>query len=239
MVSARGSFSNAPLYYSVNVGGFANLLIALKGPRYASIRVILASTGTVYGGLRAEDVSEDAFLQPIGPYAETKIAAERLLATEIEHGGLGSGTALRMFGMSGCFQRFVDRDSERMLPKLMRVAAGRAPFFQVNGDGSAVREILDIRDFVVACEQCIDNSDLQYDVVNIGGGARMSVKDAVTLVRNASGRDLDVRFGAEAAEQKITTANITRARDMLGWKPSRLDPERMISDAWQAFISGE
>jgi len=239
LTSARQSFDDPALYYSVNVGGFANLLLAAKTTHLASSRVIAISSGAVYGGELTTSASEETVPRPIGPYAETKFATERLLMHEVARGSIASGTTLRVFGISGSINGFVDREPSRLLPSLMLAATGRKSLFRVNGDGSAIREFLDIRDFVVACERAIAVNELEHSAINIGGGISLSIRDAISLVQLVSGREILTVYGNEVNEQRVITANNSRALSELGWKPTKLDPLEIVGNAWHAFCHAE
>jgi UDP-glucose 4-epimerase len=113
----------APLdYWRTNVGGTLTLLDGLTSARTG--RIVLASTCTVYGE-QATPINETAHIGPSSPYATCKLAADHA-AADLAAAGVIGAISLRAFNVAGALPGHVDRDTTRLIPKVLAVQQGRA-----------------------------------------------------------------------------------------------------------------
>src|SRR5437667_59783 len=126
------SVAHPQMYFTNNVTGGQVLLDAAVGA--AVRRVILSSSGAVYGHPPVIPIPEDAPRAPVNPYGETKLAFERLLADYATRHGVGS-ISLRYFNAAGATARHgEDHDPEtHLIPTVLQVALGRRPAVEVYG----------------------------------------------------------------------------------------------------------
>ncbi|GAB2829277.1 UDP-glucose 4-epimerase GalE [Lentzea nigeriaca] len=219
----RESFEDPLSYYSVNVGGTLNLLEALQGRPF-----LLASTAGVY---RPSDLplTEESLREPSSPYAASKAAAEDLVAWAARSGRIGA-TTLRLFNVAGGG----DTDTTRVITRAVAAAAGTVPGMEVYGDGTSVRDFVNVRDvaaaFVVALEDCTVGESAVYNV----GATPASVRDVLGAVEEVSGRSVDVTWRpAHPGEVRFQQADVSRLH-ALGWKPSHSSLTEIVSDQWLA-----
>ncbi|GGU22261.1 UDP-glucose 4-epimerase GalE [Lentzea flava] len=219
----RESFEDPLSYYAVNVGGTLNLLQALEGQRF-----LLASTAGVY---RPSDLplTEESPREPSSPYAASKAAAEDLVAWAARSGRIGA-TTLRLFNVAGGG----DTDTTRVITRAVAAAAGAVPGMEVYGDGTAVRDFVNVRDvasaFVVALEACAVGESAVYNV----GATPASVRDVLGAVEEVSGRSVDVTWRpAHPGEVRFQRADVSRLQ-ALGWKPCHSSLHEIVSDQWLA-----
>src|ERR1700730_15300253 len=158
LTNGRESLERPLPYFDVNVGGTIALLQALDEVRVTAgswVRLVFASTQAVYGSSEETPITEDRMPPPTNAYGASKLAAERLIAYHAATGALGA-MSLRCFNVAGAMGSRGDRDLTRVIPRALAVAAGDAPFFPLNGDGSAVREFVHVADvadaFLLALE---------------------------------------------------------------------------------------
>jgi len=217
----RESFEDPLAYYDVNVTGTLRLL------RAAAPRFVLASTAGVYGAPRHPVIAEDHPRAPANPYAATKAAAEDALAWTARAGGVAA-VSLRLFNVAGGG----DRDETRVVTRACAVAAGRVPFLDVYGDGSAVRDFVHVRDaaraFVLALESAAPGRHEAYNV----GATPASVAEVVAAAERVTGRPVAVRrrpaHPGETPELRADTAKL-RA---LGWRPRESALDDLVRDQW-------
>jgi UDP-glucose 4-epimerase len=236
----RESFSDPIGYYDTNLSGTVNLLRGLAEATRRSgepARLVFASTVMVYGPSNGQPIDEQHEAAPMSPYGASKLACEQLLAYQAATGALGA-ISLRVFAAAGAVVGHSDRDLDRLIPKALAVARGQAPYFDVNGDGSAVREFTHIADVAEAYLQALEAvKPGKHEVYNIGTGSGVTVREILAMVEEVTGRSIPVRHRPAQPEPAALIADSRRARDLLSWQPTRSSLRQIITDAWQAEVS--
>jgi len=178
----------------------------------AGIRVVFASSSSVYGDAETYPTPEDVVPQPISPYGITKLACEQL-AVAIERARGLEAVVLRYFTVYGPRQR------PDMAFTAMLEALARGERFRLFGDGSAARSFTYVADAVTATIAAMGRGR-RGETYNVGGGEEATMNEAIALVEEVSGRRLDVeRVEAAAGDVKRTKADVSRAVADLGWVP--------------------
>jgi UDP-glucuronate 4-epimerase len=176
------------------------------------IRMVFASSSSIYGDALSYPTAEDTGPAPISPYGVTKLATEHLIGAYIRDFGLRC-TALRYFTVYGPRQR-PDMAFQRIVEALV---AGRE--FEVYGDGSQSRDFTYVSDAVSATIAAMEAGP-DARTYNVGGGSEASLRDVVATVEELSGRSLRIRYGDRAAgDVRRTLADTTRIRNELAWEP--------------------
>jgi UDP-glucuronate 4-epimerase len=193
----------------------------------AGVRVVFASSSSVYGEAERYPTSEDAAPAPLSPYGITKLACEQLA-----HAFAGSFdldvVVLRYFNAFGPRQR-PDMAFTRIATAL---AEGRP--FELYGDGLQTRGFTYVGDVVSATEAAMRGGDGTY---NVGGGAEASMLDAIAILERLAGRPLEVVSGPPVpGDQRRTSADTTRIRAELGWEP-KVSLEDGLRAQWE-WVSG-
>lgn len=202
-------------YNEVNVGGTVALLTAVRDVGVP--RVVLASSGSVYGNQPAQPVHEQMQPSPQSPYAITKIAAEHYLFT------LGrlyacQAVALRVFNAYGPGQRIPPAHAPVVPLFLKRALTGGS--LVVHGNGSQTRDFVHIDDVVQALAAAATIPDAAGQVINIGSGLETSVRDLARVVGVVAGRPPSIIYN-ESQSQGVArlVADISLARALLGYAP--------------------
>jgi len=235
LTHARASVEHPTRYYRANVTGTLNLLDAMTESRQGPVsRIVLASTCQVYGAPELQPISEDADVRYINPYAASKVAAEQLLGWQAATGAVGA-TTLRIFNAAGAAAGHGDLDPSRIIPKAVAVALGSAPQVNVNGDGTAIRDFVDVKDvaraFVLALHASEPGGHAIYNV----GAAPASVLDVIAAVERVTGRSVRVQHQpAHRAEAPTLTADTSRIRAALGWRAESSALDRIVHGQWSA-----
>jgi len=234
----RQSFAEPVRNFRVNVAGTLNLLDAMSAEAQRSgrkLRLVFASTGAVYGTPETQPITELQGPMPSSPYAASKLAAEIAIGYQAALGGIGAVT-LRTFNVAGAVDGQGDTDTSRIIPKTLMVAAGQADCLSVNGDGSAVREYIHVRDLARAYALALDAADITgHRVYNVGSGVGVSVREVIKAAEHITGRSVPVRWGPSASEPRELRADISRIGAELGWQPNSSALENIIADAWEAL----
>jgi UDP-glucose 4-epimerase len=236
LTRVREAAGQADRYERVNVGGTTAALdaaVAEARRRDRPLRFLLASTAVVYGAATVRPIPETAPLAPLNPYATSKVAAERLVAGRA--GPELAAAVLRVFNAAGAIGAHADTDPTRIVPRVLAVAAGRAPRLEVYGDGTAVRDyvhVADVGDAVVAALEAARPG--AAPVWNVGASPA-SVLDLVEAARRVTGRPVPVADRpAVPGEAPDLRADTTAVRAALGWRPRRSSLEELLGSQWAA-----
>ena len=194
-------------------------------------RLIAASSSSVYGDAPAYPTSEAAATRPVSPYGVTKLAAEHLCLAYAEPAVSSIAVAaLRYFTVYGPRQR-PDMGFRRFLDAALE---GRP--ITVYGDGEQTRDFTYVAD-AVGANLLAMNAPIRGDVVNVGGGARVSVNEAIDLIGRVTGRRLRVeRRPGPPGDVRHTGADGTRAEALLGYRPQTDLLEGLTAEA--AWLAG-
>jgi UDP-glucuronate 4-epimerase len=177
-------------------------------------RIVYASSSSVYGESERLPTPEDAAPQPLSPYGVTKLAAEQLCRLYHANHGVDA-VALRFFSVYGPRQR-----PDMAFRRFCEAAVARAPI-DIYGDGRQTRDFTFVGDVVAAARSAAVADGVAGEAYNIGGGSRVSLAAALELLARIAGRPLDIRrHERESGDVQDTGADISRARDALGFTPA-------------------
>ncbi len=184
----------------------------LEAAARAGVRVVLASSSSIYGEAEAYPTPEDVTPRPISPYGITKLACEHLTRAYGSQFGLDA-VVLRYFTVYGPRQRpdmFFRRVCEALL-------AGDT--VEIYGSGAQSRSFTYVGDVVEATIAAMERAPAGA-VYNVGGGEEASMLEAIAVLEQVSGLALDVRHVDEAkGDVARTRADVTRIGRELGWHP--------------------
>jgi UDP-glucuronate 4-epimerase len=194
-----------PLYLRRNVLATQRVL---ETATEAGVRVVFASSSSVYGEAESYPTPEDAPPRPLSPYGITKLACEHLVRAY----GLDA-VVVRYFTVYGPRQRpdmFLRRVCEALV-------AGDA--FEIYGSGEQSRSFTEVRDACAATVAAMEGAPAGA-VYNVGGGEEASVLAAIERLESLSGRTLDVRhLDGARGDVSRTKADVSRIGEELGWQP--------------------
>jgi UDP-glucose 4-epimerase len=198
------------LYLRHNVRATQRLLEALKGR--SGVRLVFASTSSVYGKRAPLPTPEDATLQPNSPYGATKVTCEHLCALYAENWGLDY-CSLRYFTVYGPRQR-PDMGFHKFLRAIL---AGRP--LDVYGDGGQSRDCTYVDDVVEATIRA-GEVRARSRVFNVGGGSRRPLGEILETMQAIVGRRAVIRYAAPMeGDVPHTHADIGRSRAEFGYNP--------------------
>jgi UDP-glucose 4-epimerase len=216
-------------YNAVNVGGTVSVLEAMRdvGVR----RLVLVSSGAIYGNQARQPMHEGLPPNPLSPYAVSKLAAEQYVHTigrlwEVET------VSLRVFNAYGPGQQ-LPATHPPVIPYFIRQTLGNGSLV-VHGDGSQTRDFVYIDDAVNALLAAATAPDVNRRVINVGSGVETAVSEVVRLVGRVTGREPHALYvtGQSGGVSRMC-ADLVRARDLLGYQPNVFLEEglhRMITE---------
>jgi nucleoside-diphosphate-sugar epimerase len=196
-----------PRYLQHNVLASQRLFEAAAA---AGVRVVFASSSSVYGAAERYPTPEDTRPQPLSPYGITKLACEQLGFAYAHELGLDC-VVLRYFNAFGPRQR-PDMAFSRIVGALLGGTS-----FDLFGDGDQSRGWTYVADIVSATAAAMAGGTGTY---NVGGALEASLNETIELLERISGRTLNVNRGpAVLGDQRRTSADTSRIRSELGWAP--------------------
>jgi len=203
-------------YNAVNVGGTVSLMEAMRdvGVR----RVVLTSSGAVYGDLSEQPLKETLTPNPRSPYAVSKLAAEYYVRTigtlwKIET------VSLRVFNAYGPGQH-LPPSHPPVVPHFLRQALSSGSLI-IHGDGNQTRDYIYVDDVVAALVAAATAPTVNGLVINIGSGTETSVRDLARAAQEAAGKPVEVLYNAQtSAGVSRMCADLTLAAKKLNYSPS-------------------
>ena len=215
-VSVQESVLYPREYNAVNVGGTVSLMEAMRdvGVR----RVILASSGAVYGDQGEQPLKESAIPDPHSPYAVSKVSAEYYVRTIGKLWGIDT-VCLRIFNAYGPGQH-LPPSHPPVVPHFLRQAM-RGGTLVAHGDGSQTRDYVYVDDVVSAMVAAATAPNINGLVINVGSGTETSVRDLVRKASEAVGREVDSLYNTTTSGGvSRMCADLTLAAQKLNYKPS-------------------
>ncbi len=218
-LAARVSVAESILYprdYNhVNVGGTVSLMEAIRDAGVQ--RVVLASSGAVYGVQKIQPVPESVIPQPDSPYAVSKLAAEQYVHTIGALWGIET-VALRIFNAYGPRQNLPVSHAP-VVPRFLKQAAtgGSVVLF---GDGQQTRDFVFVTDVVNALISAATAQNVSRQVINVGSGRETSIRELADCIEEVSGHKINRLYNQEKAGgvQRLTS-DISLAQELLGYQP--------------------
>jgi len=203
-------------YNAVNVGGTVSLMEAMRdvGVR----RVILASSGAVYGDQAEQPLKETAIPDPRSPYAVSKVSAEHYVRTIGKLWGMDT-VCLRIFNAFGPGQH-LPPSHPPVVPHFLRQAL-RGGSLVVHGDGEQTRDYVYVDDVITAMVAAATAPNVNGLVINVGSGTETSVRELIRKVGEVTGRDVDALFNSTTSGGvSRMRADLTLAAQKLNYRPS-------------------
>ena len=177
----------------------------------AGVRVVFASSSSIYGDAARYPTPEDMSPCPLAPYGITKLACEHLAHAYAAEFGLEVVT-VRYFTIYGPRQR-----PDMAFTKMVSCLAEGRPF-ELYGDGTQSRSFTYVDDAVEATIAALERA-APGATFNVGGGTEVSMLEAIeTLGRIAKRRLEVVRMPRRAGDATRTAADTTRIHAALGWE---------------------
>jgi len=215
LIAIPYSYRAPASYVDTNIKGTLNILEAAR--ELGTTKVIHTSTSEVYGTARFVPITEEHPLQGQSPYSATKIAADQL-ALSFHRSFTTPVAVIRPFNTYG------PRQSARaILPTIItQLQAGRPVAL---GALHPTRDFSFIGDTVAGFIAAAESDAAIGEVINLGSGFEISIRDAAQLIASMMDRPLELvdekpRHRPAASEVERLCADNSKARRLLGWAPS-------------------
>jgi UDP-glucuronate 4-epimerase len=206
----RYSMINPHVYMTTNANGTLNLLELMK--KYGVKKFVLASTSSLYAGQPMPFKEDLPVNTPISPYAASKKAAEVMAYTYHYLYGIDV-SVVRYFTVYGPAGR-----PDMSIFRFIKWIDEGKPII-LYGDGSQSRDFTYVDD--IASGTILATKELGYEIINLGGGKNpISLKRVIETIEAHLGKKAVIDYRPfHKADLKETWADITKAKNLLGWEP--------------------
>ena len=235
------SVERPEFYYLQNVGGFANVLTAMRNTGVD--KLVFSSSAATYGMPDVELVKEDTLCQPINPYGETKLIGEWMARDAAVAWGLRH-VNLRYFNVAGAgWPELADTEVANLIPIVFAaIKAGEKP--KVFGDsyptadGSCIRDyvhVLDLAKAHLSALEYLDRDDRDHATFNVGSGSGSSVFEVLDAIRRVTGNNFEAEvLPGRVGDPPQLCADTSRIEKLLGWR-AESNLEEIVRSAWDAI----
>jgi UDP-glucose 4-epimerase len=235
------SVENPEEYFNKNLGGQANLLLAMRGAGVK--KLVFSSSAAAYGIPDVDLVSEDETASPINPYGQTKLIGEWMAANAETSWGLAH-VNLRYFNVAGAgWDDLADTEVLNLIPIFFEaINQNNRP--KVYGadyntpDGSCIRDYVHVLDLAQAHIQALDYLEKEkrdYNTFNVGTGTGSTVLEVIHQIQKTTGIDFEYDIVARrAGDPARLIADSSRIETTMGWKANNSLVE-IVESAWKAL----
>jgi UDP-glucose 4-epimerase len=202
-------------YNETNVGGTVSVMEAMRDAGVR--RVVLASSGAVYGEQAHQPVREDQSPNPQSPYAVSKLSAEYYVRTIGALWGIET-VVLRIFNAYGPGQNLPPFNPP-VVPRFLHQAL-RGGSLVIFGGGGQTRDFVYVDDVVDALVAASSATDVDRRIINVGSGHATSINELASLVAKATGQKIELLHSpAESGGVSRLRADVSTARKLLSYDP--------------------
>jgi len=211
LTSLPESYLKPDEYFDVNVNGTKNIFTLAKE---LEIKVVYASSSSVYGDVSDIPIKENFKRNPINPYGKTKVEKEKL-AEEFWVKGV-SIIGLRYFnvygkGQTGTYAGVITQFMKRLRDDLPPV---------IHGKGNQVRDFISVEDIAKANLLSME-SNTNQDFLNVGTGKLISVLDLAKMMIKISSKKISPIFDDKIpGDVEKSQADVTRCKEKIGFNYS-------------------
>ena len=225
--SVADSWGETSEVWRVNVLGTVNVLEAVRAEA-PQARVLMVSTGEVYGRAEVLPTREESPIAPLSPYAASKAAAELACGTSnvdvivtraFQHEGPGRD------------ERFAIGSWTRQIARLEEAGGGT---LQV-GDLSSRRDITDVRDVCRAYELLLDRA-VSAGIYNVASGRAVLMRQVLDLLVAMARRPIEIEVDparSRPTDLPAMCGDASKLRAATGWTPT-IPLEQTLADALEA-----
>jgi UDP-glucose 4-epimerase len=203
-------------YNLVNVGGTVALMEAMRDVGVG--RVVLASSGAVYGDLGEQPLRESITPNPRSPYAVSKLAAEYYVRTIGALWGIET-VSLRIFNAYGPGQH-LPASHPPVVPHYLKQAL-RGGTLVAHGDGNQTRDYVYVDDVVSGLVAAATAPNINGLVINIGSGKETSINELIRCVQDVTGSHTEIISNPKTSGGvSRLCADLSLASQKLNYRPS-------------------
>jgi nucleoside-diphosphate-sugar epimerase len=216
IASVASSVADPVASHDVTLSGTLNLLIAARDA--GARRFVFSSSAAVYGNAETVPTTESQPIDPQSPYASAKAAGELYCRNFWSLYGLET-IILRYFNVFGPRQS-ANSGYAAVIPCFVKAALnGRRP--TIYGDGLQTRDFVHVSNVVSANICAVTTPQAAGGTFNIGAGEQITLRQLLCEMEKIEETEMMARFEpGRAGEVRHSRADISRARECLGYEPT-------------------
>jgi UDP-glucose 4-epimerase len=216
-------------------------------------KIIFSSTASVYGNPKKDNVSENDLLDPLNPYAKSKLKLENYLIEQSKKEDI-KYIILRYFNVAGADRKMrtglISKHSTHLIKIASEVAIGKRDKIIINGDdydtidGTAVRDYIHVSDLadihLISGKHLIANGE--SDIFNCGYGVGFSVKQVIENYNKILKKKIETTIGIRrTGDSKSVVANANKFYQKFLWEPKYNNLENILYSAysWEKIIKNQ
>jgi UDP-glucose 4-epimerase len=210
--------SQADPYESVDINMVGNNNVFAAAADHGVRRLVYASSASVYGDPETLPMKEDGPTHPLTPYCIAKLSGEQLLDFYARRSSL-SWVALRFFNVYGPGQKPTAYYTSVINHFVKRLRNGEPPI--IDGKGEQSMDFVHVHDVARGVIAGLEADASKVNLpINIGTGIDTTVAQLARTLIDAVGADVKPQFNPREVLVARRAADITRARELLGWEPT-------------------
>ncbi|MDM8526597.1 NAD-dependent epimerase/dehydratase family protein [Anaerolineales bacterium HSG24] len=202
-------------YNQTNVSGTVAVMEAMRDAGVK--RVVLASSGAIYGGQLVEKVHEELMPNPASPYAVSKLAAENYVHTIGKLWDIET-VSLRIFNAYGPGQSIPPIHAP-VIPAFVQQILGHGSIL-IHGDGQQSRDFIYVDDVVRALVLAATATGINRETINIGTGVGTTMKQLIGAIEEITNQRAQIIKNPSVSPGVISLmADTQRAKSLLNFTP--------------------
>ena len=206
-------------------------------------KVIFSSTAAVYGNPKNDRVTEEDPVDPLNPYASSKLELENFIKeTSTKYNS--KHIILRYFNVAGADEQMrtglISKVSSHLIKVASEVATNKRDHLIINGDdydtpdGTPVRDYIHVSDLadihLVSAKHLISGG--QSDLFNCGYGNGYSVREVIKNLNSLLEKDINVKTGPRRpGDSKMIISNVDKFKKYFKWQPKHNDIKKILKTA--------
>ena len=199
-----------------NVDATLNVLVAARDAGVK--RLVFAGSSSAYGNTPTLPKHEDMPANPLSPYALQKVVGEQYLQLFTRLYGLET-VSIRYFNVFGPRQDPTSPYSGVISVFATALLENRSP--TIHGDGEQTRDFTYVANVVDGVLRACSAPGASGQVINVATGGRISLNQLFRAIRDLTGAQVEPTYaGSRAGDVRDSQADITRARELLGYEPA-------------------
>jgi len=206
-------------------------------------KIIFSSTAAVYGNPKNNRVTEEDLVNPLNPYASSKLELENFIK-ETSGKYNSNYVILRYFNVAGADEKMrtglISKVSTHLIKVASEVATNKRDHLMINGDdydtpdGTTIRDYIHVSDLadihLVSAKHLISGG--QSDLFNCGYGNGYSVKEIIKNLNDILEKDIKSKIGPRRpGDSRMIISNIDKFQKYFKWQPKFNDIKKILSSA--------
>ena len=208
-------------------------------------KIIFSSTASVYGNTTKDNVSENDILNPLNPYALSKLKFENYIIDKSKDDTL-KYVILRYFNVAGAEDKLrtglIANSSTNLIKTICEVATKKKDALVINGndydtlDGTPIRDFIHVSDLAemhyLSAKYLV--KDEKSEIFNCGYGKGFSIMEVINNMNDILQTTLPTLIGNRRDKDiKSSIANVQKFKDYFEWEPKFNDLKLILKTSYE------